>query len=410
MPYERKTIDLLISDKLRKVLKVIESESVVAKLLLKKRHYKKNLVKDPVNYISISNDDRSRISYLNENRKKSIMKLLEDFDENIIENELWNNRKRYHAKPGSFVGKIFKDISPKDVEIFSNLFRSESNKPRFNLKVFKGEDIRKLYNGDRNYSDNGSLGVSCMKYDSCQNFFNIYTENEENVSMLVMLNENNLVLGRAILWEFDGHKIMDRIYASDDEKYPLYFKKWATKNGYLYKSEQNYYNTLFFENMDKSKKELKLKIDLKNKNFYNYPYLDTFKFIDSDGILYNYHPENIDFKTLSSTNGEKLEMDYLVFDDLDKVFNYKNDSVYVDYLDINTNSKNVSYSNFNEKYILNKDSKYDDVIGDYIFNDSMKDNNKDGLEEFRKRRKEEMKKYKEELNSSLNFSNYVIRS
>ena len=62
--YQRKTIDLLISDELKNLLKEIESDSVVAKLLLKKRHSKEDLVESPVNYISISHDDKSKISYL----------------------------------------------------------------------------------------------------------------------------------------------------------------------------------------------------------------------------------------------------------------------------------------------------------------------------------------------------------
>ena len=53
--------------------------------------------------------------------------------------------------------------------------------------------------------------------------------------MLVMLNLEGNLKGRALLWNFGTNKIMDRIYTTDDEKLHLYFKKWATENGYLYK-------------------------------------------------------------------------------------------------------------------------------------------------------------------------------
>ena len=62
MPYERKTYDLFISDGLREILEQIKGESVVADLLLKRRHSKDDLVDDPVNFISVSSQDSGRIS------------------------------------------------------------------------------------------------------------------------------------------------------------------------------------------------------------------------------------------------------------------------------------------------------------------------------------------------------------
>ena len=37
-------------------------------------------------------------------------------------------------------------------------------------------------------------------------------------------------------------KLMDRIYTICDEEYSSYFKKWASKNDYLHKKEQNWHN------------------------------------------------------------------------------------------------------------------------------------------------------------------------
>ena len=68
MPYTRKTYDLFISDDLRQILEQIKSESIVADLLLKTRHNKEDLVEDPVNFISVSSQDNSRISYLTTER------------------------------------------------------------------------------------------------------------------------------------------------------------------------------------------------------------------------------------------------------------------------------------------------------------------------------------------------------
>ena len=48
------------------------------------------------------------------------------FDEenvfNIEKEESWESSRRYQTRPGALVSKIFKNISGKEIEIFSNLF------------------------------------------------------------------------------------------------------------------------------------------------------------------------------------------------------------------------------------------------------------------------------------------------
>lgn len=394
MPYLRKTVDILISDDIRKVLKVIENESLVAQLLLKKRHRKESVVDNHVNYISISTSDKNKISYMSQDRIEKLSK------EGYSESDFWQTSKRYQAKPGAFVGKIFKDIPSKEVENFSNLFKAESNKEDYNFIVVNGDDIKKYYHWESYESGRGTLGVSCMKHDSCQRFFGLYTDNTDNVSMLVMLNDEGGMKGRALLWNFGTNKIMDRIYTTNDEKLHLYFKKWATENGYLYKSEQNWYNTLFFENMNTGKKELKLDLDLPYKNFRYYPYLDTFKFIDNDGILYNYIPDGISIKTLCSTDGSKYDSDYLMFDSVDKVFRYRGESIYVDYMDFYTSERNLVWSEVNDRYILRRDAFYCEEINDFIFKKELDDKN--NAERIKERKDWIVKMFKEQIKKIVN--------
>jgi hypothetical protein len=373
MPYERKTYDILVSDKLKSILKEFESESVVASLLLKKRHNKEDLVENPINFISISNEDTSKISYMTQERMSI-----------VDESEYWVSSRRFKAKPGSFISKIFKDISGKEVEKFSNLYKSHVSKPKFTFKVVSGESIRKYYHYSSHDSDRGSLGSSCMRYNSCQSYFNIYVDNKDIISMLVMLNEDGGVMGRALLWNINSHKLMDRIYTISDEELSFYFKKWASKKGYLHKSDQNWFNTLFFEQVGKNKQELKVKLNLKNDYVY-YPYMDTFKFIDFEGGLYNYVPQDVDFRILCSSDGSKRDSDYLRFDSIDKILRYKNDSVRIDYLSIWTGKVNANWSDINDQYILKDDCKYDDELGDYIFIEEHENlNNVERIEERKK--------------------------
>lgn len=349
---------IIVSEDLKNILKEIESESVVARLLLQGEVDEDMLVEKPINYISIAHD-KTRISYLTIDRIAR-----------MTESEYWEASKRFSVRPGAFVAKVFKNISSRDVEVFSNLYRSCISNGNLTFKVVSGEDIQKYYHYSKYQSlDDGTLGASCMKHNYCKYFFGIYCENTTTVKMLVAVDEDDRLIGRALLWEFDGNKIMDRIYSVRDEEYKFKFKKWATENGYLYKSEQNWYNTLNFENLKTEKREIKFDIKLDKFNFEKYPYLDTFKFIDfNTGVISNYIPEG-NHKILCSAEGHILDRGYLRFDDIDRVLRHGGDCVYVRYLDIHTCTSNVNYSDINDDYILCKDSVYNSEFGDYLFNE-----------------------------------------
>lgn len=357
MPYERKTYDLFISDELREVLSEFESDSVVASLLLKKRHDKEDLVDEPVNFISISREDKTKISYLTPERISLI-----DIS------EYWTSSRRFQAKPGAFISKIFKNISSKEVEKFSNLFRATVSKPKFTFEIVSGEKIKYYYHYESYSQDRGTLGSSCMKHDNCQSFLDIYTQNSDVVSMLIMKDEDERLMGRTLLWKFDSYKIMDRIYTICDEDLAFHFKTWATKNGFLYKSEQNWYNTLNFEQLGQKRQELHLKIKLTNFSFRRYPYVDTFKFINLDtGELTNYIPDGANFKTLCSSDGSYYDSRHLIFDGIDRVLRHRSEVVSIEYLGICTHSNNAQWSEINSQFILHRDLKYDDQVEDVIF-------------------------------------------
>lgn len=385
MAYERKTVDIIISDELKKILTEFESDSLVAKLLLKKRHEKDLLVENHVNYISIAHD-KTKISYLTHDRIN-----------NIDPSQYWSSSRRFAARPGSFVSKIFKDISSKEVEKFSNLYRTHSNKQEQVFKIVEGDDILKYYHIDSYAQERGTLGASCMKYDNCQSYLGIYTKNKDIVKMLILLNSDNRLIGRALLWTFDDYKIMDRIYTISDEELLFKFKKWATDNGFLYKSEQNWYNTLNFENLSTPKRELQLNIKLQHSEFRKYPYVDTFKFLNvSRGLLTNYQIDDNSFRTLCSSDGGNYDSNYFAFDDIDRVLINRGDCVNLKYLNKRTSCKNARYSEINDQYILEKDSKYDEEIEEYIFNEEYdKFNNVERIKEKRdylQKRREEVSK------------------
>jgi hypothetical protein len=356
MPYVRKTSNLHISEDLREILKKISNESKLAKLLLTKRHKVENLVENHVNFIGLSKSDKSKISYLTIDR-------IEKMDPS----EYWSSSRRYQIKPGGLISKIFKNISNQDIEIFSNSFKSISIEGDMKFEIVEGDNIRKFYDGDYYSSNYGSLGNSCMKYDKCQKYLDIYVKNTGTIKMLVMLNNDGYLMGRSLLWHNGDTKVMDRIYTENDEMLSGFFKRWADKNGYMYKKNQNWNTSMMFIN--KGKEELH-QLSFKIEGDYNYyPYFDTFKFYNtSSNLLYNYNPGQSDVVILCSPDGDCLPSDYLLEDDIDRNYYYSGDMINLQYCDITVNRNKCVYSDVNDCYILKEDSIFEENLRDYIFN------------------------------------------
>lgn len=164
------------------------------------------------------------------------------------------------------------------------------------IQIVQGEDIRKWY-WKKYYhplSVNSSLGKSCMAGKECQDFFNIYVENPEVCQLIIMLDEKDQLICRALLWTDEkGRKIVDRIYYMN-----LHLERslinWVKKNipdATIYGEDTR----IFSERS----------IQLKKWKFDKYPYLDTFSTLNwRTGELSDDWKDNTDpMLTLSSVNG-----------------------------------------------------------------------------------------------------------
>jgi hypothetical protein len=356
--------NISISESLRKIISEFKDKSLVASLLLEEMVFEDTLVPNHIDYLSASHSDKTKISYLTPERFTK-----------INESEIWSTSKRYHSKPGSLISKIYRNITPREVENFSNLYRAFSDQKEFEFSIVKGSDIAKYYHQDT-YAGSGSLGNSCMKYDRCSKFLDIYSDNNI-ISMLIMKNDCGGLIGRALLWEVDGQKVMDRIYTINDEDYQYYFMKWADNNGFIYKKRQNWANTLQFVSNGKDI-ESEIEIQLNKWDYSYYPYLDTFKWLDrSAGKLFNYKPKYFtdntsEFCILMNAEGSSSRSSSLEFDVISKDWHHQGNLQYVEYCDLYTQRDNLRYSETLDQWILNSDSEYSEELRDNIFKDLSK--------------------------------------
>ena len=195
--------------------------------------------------------------------------------------------------------------SCKDYENFSNWFKSEIIESG-DFVVVQGDDIPKYYLESNYYKVLGTLGNSCMRYYKCQKYFDVY---KDHAKMLVCLRDG-LVMGRAIVWEIDGHTYMDRIYTCMDYL-EHQFITYAETHNWRYRvnndllSDEEQQEWLIPEDGYKIPQLLDLTINL-DKDYGFMPYLDSLRYLyfNEDGsYISSVYDEDRDPVFLSSTDG-----------------------------------------------------------------------------------------------------------
>lgn len=225
---------------------------------------------------------------------------------------------------GSKIDDVIIDELSKKIHTYllNGKFEEDSNKMEMVLEEVTGDDIIFWYN-EKNYVDKekfsdseGSLHSSCMRYDSCSSYFDIYTMNPDQVSLLVYYDDNDKKLfGRAIIWtNEDGDRVMDTIYSANTTTRNL-FKEYREKN-----CKGNFNN-----------------INLDYIEFDEYPYLDTFNYVNID--TNNVSKNDNGGKVASSTSG---------------------------YLDINGH-----WSEYENEYIPDDEATYLNYMSDVVRRDSV---------------------------------------
>lgn len=290
---EKKLLKLFISTKMETMLKKMlktadfQAKAVASRIL--------NIDKDPeenlfdISYIDIDKDDS--ISYIPSNRAwgKWGFTNQEQADIRLPDNsDIWTSTQRQSMSIGKLVNKLFDDFS--EIAAISALSAVTNLSIYDRFKLVKGEDIRFWY-AESNYykepgTNGGGLGQSCMRYDSsskegknCQSFFDIYCKNPEKCQLLILTNQNNKLLGRALVWSNlrkpTDRVFMDRIYVTKQSDAEL-FKKYAMEQGWIYKYDQQAYDHSYMDAGTRVNKSIA--VQLKPAEYKTYPFMDTLKY------------------------------------------------------------------------------------------------------------------------------------
>ena len=317
----------------------------------------------------VGNDVKTNVNYLKPSDKNDDLKFINDtqvkrhIDAGKKDSDIFSMSSNT-AKIGRTVRQILTSngvsVTDSQIENFVNLYKNSWDKKYSKFEegfyLIKGEAIRDWYLEDNYVSGSGALNKSCMRYDNMQPFLNIYTENPEVCQLLILVDDNNLLLGRALLWKLvegagKSPYYLDRIYTrydSDVEKFEDWFKDFIKK-------DEDF--SAHFENSSGCMVKLKKWI------FEFYPYMDTFSFLGFEsGILKtrrNY--KEIEYY-LQHTTGQYSVPDhffsryYNVWINASNVKYFKGDYYYLDdvvrdYIDNDILKKDSVYSKFYDKYV-----------------------------------------------------------
>jgi len=224
-----------------------------------------------VSYFDIDHEKDDFVTYLPYNK----IKQSQDSNENPYESKYRQSSK---------IGRIFKKLNDKltdqQIENFVHEYKATwkiiKGDVGDKLKIVSGKEIPYWYLVDKYVPGNGTLNNSCMRYPSTQERVNFYSRFPEKISMAILLDDNDKLLARALIWKLDepeGVIFMDRIYFVKICHSKI-LENYAHKNNIKTKTEGwNLRN--------------KMTVNLSYNTGEPMPYLDSFRWDQSTNKLVN---------------------------------------------------------------------------------------------------------------------------
>lgn len=348
----------------------------------------------------------SDIDGMNNNFLPTISDSLWELDkmDSSLSPKIWT-KSRNQIKIGKLVNKLLPGkFTDKEIEEFVNLLKSTIDKSNEKFELVEGEDIPKWYSYINYKERKGSLGSSCMR-NASSSYFEIYYNNPEVCKMLI-LKEDDKILGRALVWKLNSIKgvdgnpewFMDRQYTIEDSDVNK-FRDYAQKMGWCYKTRNSHdsfkkvtFNDVIYDRVDMT---VQLKPVSKNNYKYSrYPYLDTFRRYDPEnGILYNDDEQenNGGQYILDNTSGGYTEIHDGVWSEWEGEYIDENDAVWSEpidsYLHVSRavqverggrrnrgwwpdSHDSIVYDDWLDEYVHIDDTIWSDYHGKYFYSDN----------------------------------------
>lgn len=184
-------------------------------------------------------------------------------------------------------------ITDSSWEEFANRFMTEDQFMSKEYQMLSGKDLVEAYHYTRytRLKTVRPLMQSCMRYDFCAPYLDLYKVNPDQVKLMTELDREERITARALVWSLDsGETFMDRIYG---DNYAIQdFRRYAENQGWLYRSRNGYEQPTLMV-ADGQERRRNRKVTLAHKPRKNqYPYLDTFLWYNTEtNVLANNRPQ-----------------------------------------------------------------------------------------------------------------------
>ena len=320
-------------------------------------------IKTNANYLKVS-DKNDDLKFVNDTQVKRFIDAGQDpFD-----------RASNIAKIGRTVRQILTSngisVTDQQIEKFVNSYKNEWDrkykKESEGFNLISGEDIRNWYLEEKYVPGGGTLNNSCMRYRETQEFLDIYTNNPEVCQLLILVDNSNRLLGRALLWKLiDGTGkspyYLDRIYTrfdSDSAKFVEWFED------FIKTTDRTKISSHYLGQTSGSR------VQLKKWKFKKYPYMDTFGILNyEDGVLVTY--EGQDDKKLQfhiqNTGGDASVPNFKRSEKYD-MWIHRSVAVYVDSLDDYIPTE-YCVKDYQDNWIWKEEAVYSDYYKKYVSKD-----------------------------------------